>query len=184
MKRNGWFSWMTMAGALALLMIGARADAAPWQGPQRESMREELQETIEIYMIARMRRSLEMDEDQAQTIIPLMEQLNSSRRDFNKRRRLAVMRLRPLMEERPEDQSAIAETLDELYAIEREHHELEATIQTEIRASLSPIQQARFLFFQERFRREMQDRLQRIQGGNRPGPGRRGDMPNRRRPRL
>lgn len=157
---------VTMAAAL-----GAPSGAAPRRGPDDpESMREEIQETIEIYMLARMKRFLDLTDEQEHAVIPRIEELNSARRDFGRRRRLDLMRLRPLIEERPADEEAIARRLEEIRADERRMEALERETEERIRRILTPSQQARFIFFQERFRREMQERLQRIRDERRPGP--------------
>ena len=153
-----------MAGCLlASCLIGAPL-AAPRQEPiGDDTRREEIEDTIEIYMIAKLKRTLGLSEAQEKEVVPIVEALSASRREVNRQRRLTLMKLRPLVEEEPADQREIARLLTSLDEMDRKHRETEMEAQERIRASLSPVQQARLLFFQERFRRELQDRLRRLQ---------------------
>ncbi|HET9480482.1 MAG TPA: hypothetical protein VFP98_01885 [Candidatus Polarisedimenticolia bacterium] len=171
------------SGALALcgLLAISSAPAAAADPPNRpeigpDEMREDIQETIEIYMIAKLKRALELTDAQERTVIPLVEELNTSRRELNRKRRLSLMKLRPLVEEArgsDPDEREISRLLQELDATERSFRDKETRTREEIRASLSPLQQARFLFFMERFRQEMEQRLRglRQEQGPRPRPG-------------
>jgi Spy/CpxP family protein refolding chaperone len=177
----GWFARVSLL--LMLLMMpavpsvwGRQADPDPGGGPgagaaDRESMRDDLQETIEIYMVARMKRSLNLTDQQERVVIPLVEELNSSRREMNKRRRLTVMKLRPLLEDQTSPDQEIAKLVGQLDDADRHFRDKELENRQRIRQSLSPRQLAQFILFMERFRQEMEDRLRRIQQGDGPGPG-------------
>jgi Spy/CpxP family protein refolding chaperone len=176
---------MAAAGlAAGCLLWPGVAPAAP-QGPppDREERREDVQETIEIYMVAKLKRFLQLTEAQERQVIPLIEELNSTRREANRKRRQAILRLRPMVEEgaeEPADEAAIQRQVDELERLERDVRDTEGRVRQQIRAQLTPLQQARFIVFQERFRQEIQDRLRRMEqdepggpfpGGRRPPPG-------------
>jgi len=186
-RRNGRSASRIPAWALllpvAILMVFQPAQAQPAR--QREEMRDDLRETVEIYMLARMKRELELDETQERTIIPLIEQMNASRREFHQERRRIVSRLQPLVEEGGSD-PGIRGLLDELYRIEAEHRDAEERTLAAVRGNLTSGQEARFLFFMERFRREMEDRVRGMMQGGPPGPRRivppRGSGPGRERP--
>jgi len=167
-----------------LILCAALAPAAwgrprPQEGPR--PMQEDIQETVEIYMIAKMRRALDLTDEQSHTIIPLVESLNNSRREFGRQRRALIHRLRPLVEEERPDEKEIARLLEQLESIDSEFRRTEQKTRDEIRGNLSPVQQAKFLFFQDRFRQEMQDRLRRLRDDPGRGPG--GPMDRRPRPR-
>ncbi len=176
-KRNGGAHGLRIAAGFAaamLLIPAAGAMAQPERA--REEMREDLRETVEIYMLARMKRELALDEEQQQAIVPLIEEMNASRRRFQQERRRLMMRLHPLVETGGEDAEFRA-LLDGLYAAERDHRDLEERNLAAVRRALTPGQEARFLLFMERFRREMEDRVRGLmQDGGPPGP-RRGDRP-------
>ncbi len=123
-------------------------------------------------MVARMTRTLELTDERQHAIIPLIEQFNASRRELNRKRRLTLMRPRPMIEDDPVDQASNASPLKDLDAMETPMH---ANEEAAIGEAPTPLQQAKFMLFQERFRPEMQDRLRGL--GDRPGPGRRPGQP-------
>ena len=202
-NRGICFGWFARVSLLLMLMMlpavpsawGRQTDPDPDPGggpgagaADRESMRDDLQETIEIYMVARMKRSLNLTDQQERVVIPLVEELNSSRREMNKRRRLTVMKLRPLLEDQTSSDQEIAKLLGQLDDADRHFRDKELENRQRIRESLSPRQQAQFMLFMERFRQEMEDRLRRIQQGDGPGlgpggPRRNPPPPSRQRPR-
>ena len=128
-------------------------------------------------MIAKMKRALDLTSEQQQTVIPLIEDLSASRRAFNRERRLVMMRLRPLAEDGQATDAEIRETLERLRRAETEFREKEARSLEAVRAALTPRQEAKFVLFLERFRREIQERLERFRrrmdGAGGPGPPRR-----------
>ena len=165
---------MTAAALLVLLTFTALPLLAqPRQGgPGPHPDREDLQETIEIYMMAKMKRYLELDEEQSRTVIPIVEGLNSARREFRRERRGMLRQLQPHIEDSTRDPDDVVDLLESLYALERNHREDETAAIDSIRASLSPVQQARFMLFQERFRREIEQRLRGMMRERRGGPPR------------
>ena len=176
--------WLAAGSLLMMLALPAvpsvwarQSDRDPGGDPgpgaaNRESMRDDLQETIEIYMVARMKRSLNLTEQQERVVIPLVEDLNSSRRAMNQRRRLTVMKLRPLLEDENSSDQEIARLVGQLDDADRQFRDKELKNREKIRESLSPRQQAQFILFMERFRQEMEDRLRRIQQGDGVEPAR------------
>lgn len=162
------------ATALAALALAALAGppggilAAP-QGPGPGGPRglpaeeaEDLVETLEIYMIAKMKRALDLSPEQQERVIPLIEDLSASRRAFNHERRLVLMRLRPLVEDPQASDAEIRESLARMDRAESEFKEKERRSLEAIRSALTPRQEAKFILFRERFRREIQERLQRL----------------------
>ena len=180
MNRTTFTGWLAAGSLLAMLALPAvpslwarQREGDPGGGPGpsgRESMRDDLQETIEIYMVARMKRTLNLTDQQERVVIPLVEDLNSSRRAMNQRRRLTVMKLRPLLEDETSSDQEIAKLVSQLDDADREFRDKELRNRERIRQSLSPRQQAQFILFMERFRQEMEDRLRRIQQGDEMGP--------------
>jgi len=143
----------------------------------------DLQETLEIYMIAKMKRALALTPDQERRVIPLVQDLSDSRRRFHKDRRLALMALQPLAEDPNSTEPEIRAVLGRLDKAETSFRSDEYRSIDQIRALLTPRQQAQFMIFQERFRMEMQQRLRefRQQGPGGPpmqrGPRRGGGPP-------
>jgi len=175
------------AGALAagLLFLPSHALAQrPEPGPpppglnEDESAREELGETIEIYMLARLKRTLKLTDEQERKVIPLVEELNATRRDTHRGHRLTMMKLRPLVEDETAKDSELLALIDHLEELESRLRQKEQATRAELRSLLTPRQQALYVMFQERFRHEMEERLRRLQrGDDGPGPGGMGGNP-------
>lgn len=192
------FSSKISTRALAVLLTAAflpsaRVEAARWQGPPpgtgtgpgaepKEAGRhaEEIEETLEIYMIAKMKRALSLSHDQELKIVPLIQDLTESRRGYRRERRLDMMRLRPLVEDPASSEEEIRRVLSRMDEGERTFRSREARTLDQVRAALTPRQQGQFIYFQERFRKEMQERLRQFReegpagrtprGPRRPGP--------------
>lgn len=176
--RSGLAVGVLTAAVLLLPAPAAAQPSNPGPRPPRpdlnedESAREELQETIEIYMLARMKRSLKLTDAQEHKVVPLVEELNAVRRETNRRHRLTMMKLHPLIEDETAKDQEITTLLDQLEELESQLRQKELGTRAELRETLTPRQQAHFIVFQERFRHEMEERLRRIQRGeNAPGPG-------------
>lgn len=168
-----------LAASVLLLpaLVKARSsDSDPGSSPPAlnadDSAREELGETIEIYMLARMKRALMLTDVQEHKVVPLVEELNAVRRETNRGRRLTMMKLHPLVEDETAKDPDILTLLDHLQEIESRLRQQELSTRAELRTTLTPRQQALFIIFQERFRHEIEERLRRFQrGANAPGPG-------------
>lgn len=189
---------LALVFAFAVALTAAASSAAPFaqegsppggpDGDPRMSDQEasDLHETLEIYMLAKMKTALGLSQEQNGKVVPLVQELSESRRRFNKERRLTMMRLYSLAEDSTASDDEIRRTLDRMDDGERAFRESEASTLRSIRSVLTPRQQAQFVVFREKFRREMMERLRALRderppGGGRPG-GRPGAGPQRRGP--
>ena len=175
--RSRWVTWALIAGLMPA--AGPVMAQSPDPGPrpprpgleEDESAREEIQETIEIYMLARMKRTLRLTDEQERKVVPLVSDLNAVRHEANRSRRLTMMKLHPMIEDETTKDSEILALLDDLEEIDTRVRQKEINTRAELRSTLTPRQQVLFIGFMERFRHEMEDRLRRIQrGDNGPGP--------------
>ena len=69
------------------------------------------------------------------------------------------MKLRPLVEDESSSDKEIAALMADLEQMDGAARSSEMKVRDQIREALSPRQQARFVMFQERFRREMAERI-------------------------
>lgn len=161
---------------------GPQGPPGPAMGPDGEEG-DDLVETVEIYMLAKMKRALDLSREQEEKMVPLVQELGEARRTLHRTRRLSIMKLRPLVEETGTPDSAFTKILAEMRDSETAFREREERTHQEIASVLSPRQQAQFLLFQEKFQMEMQQRLRRLRGmrGQGPPDGAGGPGPGRRR---
>jgi len=181
------------AAAVAFLLLsmstfpGARAqDRRPGPGPggpmgagprDEGPDADDLDETVQIYMLARMKKSLSLTRDQEEKIVPLIQDLSDVRRRHFRERRLDMMRLRPLVEDSSSSEEEIGRILAHMDEGEKAFRSAEARSLDQVKTVLHPRQQAQFIFFQERFRNEMQERFRRFRGGGPDGAPRGGGRP-------
>jgi hypothetical protein len=121
---------------------------------------DDIRETIQVLMLASMKKSLELSRDQEMEVVPRVQLLLEERERFARERRVALRRLQiKVLEEAPDDREfrgAVAQ-LDQM---EKAHHELEARLRSGIDQSLNARQQAELRLFVPRFRQEMMRRIE------------------------
>ncbi len=152
---------------VATALILATALAAPAIAQQKERRQgsavrgdDDIRDTIQVLMLASMKKSLELTQDQEMEVVPRVQHLLDERERFASARRVALRRLQiKILEEAPEEREfrgAVAQ-LDQM---EKAHHELEARLRSDIDQSLSARQQAELRLFVPRFRQEMMRRIE------------------------
>jgi Spy/CpxP family protein refolding chaperone len=116
-------------------------------------------------MIAKMKRDLSLTREQEEKLVPLIQDLSEARRERRRARFFEMTRLRPLAEDPASSEDEIRRVLSHMEDGEKTFRAREAGTLDQVRAVLSPRQQAQFIFFQERFRKEMQQRLRQFRDG-------------------
>ena len=169
--------------ALALIPSPLQASPRPPAGAERpggDVDGEDLRETIEIYMLAKMKRELELTPEQEQAVVPLVQELSSARHRERSQRRLTLRKLGPLVEDPAASDAQIEAELASLREGEIAFRKAEQKALDGIREALTTKQEARFVLFMDRFMQDMQRRLQRMRRMNGEGPPPGGE-PRRRR---
>jgi hypothetical protein len=143
-------------------------------GPESPPTPEEIREAMEALLIVRLKRVLSLSAGQEERVVPRVRELLEARREHAARRREAARRLRALAGDETSDDAEIERRLRDLRALEHEDRERDERLRGAIGAELTPRQHARWLFFEERFRRLMQRRVREAIAGSR-SPGRPGE---------
>ncbi|MGH9750023.1 MAG: hypothetical protein ACRD5D_08410 [Candidatus Polarisedimenticolia bacterium] len=143
--------------------------------PEAPPTPEEIREAMEALLIARLKRVLSLSTGQEERVVPRVRELLETRREHAARRRAAARRLRALAGDETSDDAEIERRLRDFRVLEREDRERDERLRAAIGAELTPRQHARWLFFEERFRRLMQRRLRDAMAGSRP-PGPPGEV--------
>ena len=156
------------AGALpAALAAGGPASGRPAPGDAPNG--DEMRAAVEQVLIVRLKRVLQMTPAQEGRVIPKVHRMLDERREFAARRRIAVSHLRATMIDETSDGAEIDKALADLLGLEEAHRARERRLKEEIGADLTPRQRARMYFFEDRFRRVMQQRLRQARPGAGPG---------------
>jgi hypothetical protein len=109
----------------------------------------------------RLRQELQLSDEKMAEILPYVDELERLREDFNRERGATVRSLQRGLREGASD-IELTEQLESLERIEERHRTGEREIRTRIDAQLTARQRVQFRFFTERFRRELQRRIQQM----------------------
>jgi hypothetical protein len=177
--------WSAAAILAAVVLAGGASEAAAHgrgSHPSRSGghgrpggpvVDEEMRAALEQVMKVRLKQVLQLTAEQEGRVMPRVDKLQEARHGFATRRRAAIAHLRGLVNDEASRPADIEKALRGVRDLESSFRTLEASLREEIEAELDPRQQARLYFFEARFRREMQRRLQ-DGAGRVAGPGERG----------
>ncbi len=153
------------------------------RAPGEPDRPEEMRRAMEQMVIARLTEALHLTEEQEASVIPRFEDLMQARREHAAKRRTAMMRLRSFLLDETASDAEIVMAQKEVQTIEEDFRDREGKLRSALDAGLTPRQQARLVFFEERIRRVMQRRMQDAMGrGGERGPERGKRPPSGRRP--
>jgi hypothetical protein len=106
-----------------------------------------------------MKQHLELSEDQERDIMPLLEELQEMRGNARFEQQSRMEDLRSLSEDPGSSERDIEEALAGLRSYQRATETRQREVRAEIDRYLTVRQQARMLFFEARFRHNMENRL-------------------------
>lgn len=144
-------------GGLGGVALGQKG---PYGRPQRSPEEErEIRETMLTLMSLKMKQQLDLTEEQERDIMPLLEELQEIRGNARRDHRSRMEELRRLVEDPGSSDRDIEAALDQLRSSQRATEARQREVREEIDRNLSVRQQAQMLFFEARFRREMEHRI-------------------------
>jgi len=158
-------------------MTGIDNPQAPGGEPSEEK-REEVRKKIEAVRIWRLTEALKLDAPTSSKLSALLSSFEQQRMGIMREQMAAMRELRRMLKTPKPDESKIKSALDRL---EKNQHAMQALRDKElggVKEILTIEQQARFLLFQQEFRREMQGIISNARKGG-PGGGPRGEGPGR-----
>jgi len=163
--------------AVAMMATGYCLAQGPGSGGEIEPGHE-LRQAMQRYFETRLRTEVMLTDEQMGEIVPLVQQIEASRVEATKERREAERSLRRALREGADDAELSAQ-LDRMDRAELEWRRLELDRRAELEEKLTARQRVQFRFFVDRFRRDMQRRVQRLRQergtqreGRRRGPPR------------
>jgi len=192
-----WRRLLTAAAIVGVLSLPAFAQQGPAGGQEdevtgfdrqpgrggamSEAKREEIRKKIEAVRIWRLTEELKLDASSAAKLSAFLSSFDQQRREIMHDQKATMSELRRSLNASKPDESKLKAAIEKL---EKNRHALLESRDKEIaglKNILSTEQQARFLIFQQEFRREMQNMIAGARGGageGRMGPGmRRGQGP-------
>lgn len=139
--------------------------------PRSPEEAREIRETMLALMSLKMKQNLELTEDQERDIMPLLEELQNLRVEARSEMMKNMGELRRLVDDPGSSDRDIREALDRIRDGRRTMEDRQRNVRQEIDRHLSIRQQAKMLFFEARFRHDMERRIRGLDGWGRRGYG-------------
>lgn len=130
----------------------------------------ELRQAMRRYLHNQLRMELALSDEQMAELSPRIERIEGARSEARRARGTTMRELQRGLREGAGDQQ-LQTLLDRLDAIEREQREAERSAMAEIDEMLTVRQRVQFRFFIQRFRQELQRRIQQLRRDRMGGPG-------------
>jgi len=144
----------------------------PGGAPPSAAKREEVRKKIEAIKIWKLTEALKLDPDTSARLAAVINPLDQQRMDIAREQMTAMRELRSLLQSPKPDEAKLKTAIDKL---EKNHVAMQETRNKEFKAVkgiLTTEQQARFIIFQQDFRREMRGMIAGARGnGGGPGKG-------------
>jgi hypothetical protein len=123
-------------------------------------------EKVRIYLLT---EKLDLSSDQAMKFFPKLNELRKIEDEFQKQRMDIILKLEKLVQDKASDKDLL-KTLDGFETLVKAKAENDKKIRDELRALLTPVQQAKFMVFQVKFEQEIRDMIREIRENRPPRP--------------
>ncbi|MCJ7664257.1 MAG: hypothetical protein MUO24_08450 [Desulfobacterales bacterium] len=157
--------WLAMALIIGLGLSGGKVPAQPANAPQpgkerqmTQERREELRKRVEQIWQQKLTERLDLTEEEKAKVFPLLSQYEEKRRALRQKNRELVRELERMLE----NKTTVGELKKTIQALEENDSKLREVKEKgfqELARILSVEKQARYIVFQEQFRREMRGLL-------------------------
>ncbi len=137
----------------------------PGGAPPSAAKREEVRKKIEAVKIWKMTEALKLDADTSARLAAAIHPLDQQRMDIAREQMATMRELRSILQSQKPDQAKLKTAIDRL---EKNHIAMQETRNKEfsaVKGILTTEQQARYIIFQQDFRREMRGMIAGARGG-------------------
>jgi len=137
----------------------------PGGAPPSAAKREEVRKKIEAIKIWKLTEALKLDADTSARLSAVINPLDHQRMDIAREQMVTMRELRSLLQSPKPDQTKLKAAIDRL---EKNHIAMQETRNKEfsaVKGILTTEQQARYIIFQQDFRREMRGMIAGARGG-------------------
>ena len=146
-------------------------DSGPGRGgPPSDEKREQIRKKVEAIRMWRLTEELRLDEKTSTQLASFLSSIEEKRRGLIKTTMETTRDLKTVLSSAKPDQGRLKAALDKIEKNQRELIELRGKEMTGLKSMLSVEQQARYVIFQQEFRREMRGMISGARG-NGPGEG-------------
>lgn len=164
--------WCTMVLALivALALSGGSVlaqQAGPLarrgEGPMDQERREELRERIELIWMWKLTEELDLTQEEGAKVFPILRQYEEKKRTLRDENRELVWELDRLIKANASE-GKLKKAIGALAENEKKFHQVQEEGFQELEKILSVEQQAKYIVFQEKFRREIRGLIGKAKG--------------------
>lgn len=136
------------------------------QNPGDEKDPREIIEKVRIYKLT---EALDLTEEQTTKFFPHLKEMRKTEQEIQKQRLELVQKLRDLIKNNAPEQE-IVNVLNKLQEIHKKRMVAQMKEIEDLRQILTPIQQAKFMIFQENFEREIRELIRQVRKGHHKPP--------------
>ncbi len=141
---------------------GVESNAGPAMPEARWDL---LWRRVQAIRLDRLKKVLHLNEAQAGRLIPKLQAIDEKKREIGKRRLSLLRELRAVTKERGRNAEEIKRLLGEMEANNSRLSEVKKEIETLLAEELGPEQQARYLLFQQKFKKELRELIRKEKRG-------------------
>jgi Spy/CpxP family protein refolding chaperone len=127
----------------------------------QQSDGQDLRAIIEEIRMSRLMQELDLSTEQTAALFPKLDELRKKGEKYNEEKRQVLVELKELLARDVSD-AAITKALVRYETLNRERIELQIEKAREIKTILTPVQQARFLIFEDEFNREIREMIKEV----------------------
>jgi Spy/CpxP family protein refolding chaperone len=151
---------------LAALGLALAAGTAPavLGAPQETALRPRLRESLSDLYLVRLTRALELTEDQAARLYPVLTRAEKDKAALQGRMGNDLRDLREELAGPAVREGRVAELVDRVREARRAIRQKEDEVEAVLEAHLTPVQRARYVIFTVDFMRSVGENLQRVRG--------------------
>jgi len=152
------------AAVLILVFLAGAALAAPGRGQAGVQARNRLRERISDLYLLRLTRALDLTEDQAAKLYPLLVRAEKDKVELQRRMAVDLRDLRTeLAKGQPREETLLLLT-DRIRQAREETRRIDADVDASLDRALTPVQKARYVVFAVDFLRSVGENLERARG--------------------
>ncbi|RLB05266.1 MAG: hypothetical protein DRG50_07515 [Deltaproteobacteria bacterium] len=160
--------WIILALTILLGLSGGKILAQPAEPfppaedrPINRERAQELKKRVELIWMWRLTEELELTEEEGAKLFPLLRKYEEKKRKLRDERRKLFWKLKRMVEKSEATEEALKETIKALEENDKELQKVRIDGFNEIKKILPVKKQAKYIIFQEHFRREIHGLIER-----------------------
>jgi Spy/CpxP family protein refolding chaperone len=139
------------------------------QGTNEDSqVRRRLRQNINTLRMLRMTQALDLTEDQAAKIFPVINRVEREKARIQNQMSLTLRDLRQAVRQEPVDEARVQDLVQRVYDLRTLTREKEEELEACLDENLTPVQKGRYLLFSVDFFRGLNENLRRMRENTRP----------------